>query len=67
MTALLLLLLFLDGALLDVVGELCGGHPVGLLAVGLELRTPELCLSKCRRGVDHGGRPGLEVMGRGGA
>lgn len=66
-TVLLLLLLFLDGALLDVVGELCGGHPVGLLAVGLELRAPELCLSKCRRGVDHGGLAGLEVVTRGGA
>ena len=66
-TALLLLLLFLDGALLNVVGELCGGHPVGLLTVGLELRAPELCLSKCRRGVDHGGLARLEVMRGGGA
>jgi len=51
---LLLLLLFLDGTLLDVVGEFCGRHSVGLLAVGLELGAPELGLSKCCGGVDHG-------------
>ena len=62
-----LLLLLLDGALLDVVGELSRRHAVGFLAVGLELGAPELGLSKCGGRVDHGRVPGLEVVGRGGA
>ena len=36
--------LLLHGPLLDVVGELSGGHPVGLLAVGLKLGGAKLGL-----------------------
>ena len=49
----LLLKALLHRALLDVVGELCGRHPVRLLTVRLQLGAAELRLSKRGRGVDH--------------
>ena len=61
----LLVLLLLYGALLDVVGELGGRHPVGFLAVGLELGAAELGLSKGGGRVDHRGVARLEGLARG--